>query len=487
MGKILVVDDELNVLASFEKMLSEQGHEVITARRAEAALDCLNKEKPELLIMDIRLPGMDGLQAFRQIKKSYPKLPVIIMTGYGTTESAIEATKLGAFDYQLKPFEPEEMLRIIERALECVRLMQRQVELAPQVAPLTSDAIIGQSIVMQEVYKAIGRVSQTDATVLIRGETGTGKELVARAIYQHSLRSDAPLLLVNCVAIPETLLESELFGYEKGAFTGASTRRIGKFEQANGGTIFLDEIGDIPLGIQAKILRVLQERNFERIGGNDTIHVDVRVIAATNRNLEKAISDGKFRNDLYHRLNVVTIHIPPLRERREDIPQLISYFLERFAQQLKIDKPTLSSDALQALQNYFWHGNVRELEHCIHRAMIFTRGYPIQANDVYRALERPAEDFPMEDTAEQQVISSSSIPYEEQLQALVDNYVETHTGAATHSQFIELADKLLVLQALRHTNGNQTQAANLLGLTRPTLQAKMQKYGIRKEIKVKEI
>ncbi len=486
MGKILIVDDELNVLSSFEKMLIEQGYEVVTARHAEAALDHLTSNVPDLLIMDIRLPGMDGLAAFRQIKKSYPKLPVIIMTGYGTTESAIEATKLGAFDYQLKPFEPEEMLRIIERALDCVRLMQRQVELAPQVAPLTSDAIIGQSLVMQEVYKAIGRVAQTEATVLIRGETGTGKELVARAIYQHSLRSDNPLLLVNCIAIPETLLESELFGYEKGAFTGASSRRIGKLEQANGGTIFLDEIGDIPPGIQAKILRVLQERNFERIGGNDTIQVDVRVIAATNRNLEQAIADGKFRNDLYHRLNVVTIHLPPLRERREDIPQLTSYFLERFAQQLKIDKPSLSTDALQALQNYSWPGNVRELEHCIHRAMIFTRGYPIQASDIYRALERPGEDFSMADAAGKTAIPPSSLPYEEQLRAIVKDYVNTHSGTATHIQFVELADKLLVIEALRLTSGNQTQAANLLGLTRPTLQAKMQKYHLRRETGIHE-
>lgn len=486
MNKILVVDDESNVLASFENMLVGQGHKVITARRAKAALNLLETEKPELLIMDIRMPEMNGLEAFRYIKERYPKLPVIIMTGYGTTESAIEATKLGAFDYQVKPFEPEEMLRIIERALDCVRLMQRQVVLDPQVAPPTSDAIIGQSVAMQEVYKAIGRVAQTDATVLIRGETGTGKELVARAIYQHSLRSDVPLLLVNCVAIPETLLESELFGYEKGAFTGATSRRIGKFEQGNRGTIFLDEIGDIPLSIQAKILRVLQERNFERIGGNDTIRVDVRVLAATNRNLERAITEGKFREDLYHRLNVVTIHLPPLRERREDIPQLTNYFLERYARQLKIDKPTLSEDALDLLRTYSWSGNIRELEHCIHRAMIFTRGYPIQASDVSRALEHPTEDLPSVHPTEAAVATESSVSYDDKLRAIVQQYLETRSGTSTHGQFLEMADKLLVAEALRLTKGNQTYAAKLLGLTRPTLQAKMQKFGIHRETEVLE-
>ncbi|OGG56053.1 MAG: Fis family transcriptional regulator [Candidatus Handelsmanbacteria bacterium RIFCSPLOWO2_12_FULL_64_10] len=475
MSKILVVDDESNVLASFEKMLAGQGHEVVTARRAEAALTLLEAERPELLIMDIRLPGLNGLEAFRRIRSSHPRLPVIIMTGYGTTESAIEATKLGAFDYQVKPFEPDDLLRVIDRALEGVRLMQRQVEIDPGTPPASGDALIGQSAGMQEVYKAIGRVAQTDATVLIRGETGTGKELVARAIYQHSLRSAAPLLMVNCVAIPETLLESELFGYEKGAFTGAASRRIGKFEQADGGTILLDEIGDIPLGIQAKILRVLQERSFERIGGNDTIRADVRVLAATNRNLERAISEGKFREDLYHRLNVVTISIPPLRERREDIPRLADYFLERFAGQLKIDRPPLSGDALEALRMHPWPGNVRELEHCIHRAMIFTRGYPIQADDVRRALERPAEG-----------LAGSPAPEEDALRDLVQAYLKTHSGASIHGQFLEMADRLLVAEALRLTGGNQTHAARLLGLTRPTLQAKMQKYGIRRETHIRE-
>jgi len=473
MGRILIVDDEPNVLSSFEKLLTGQGHLVATASRADQALDRLASESPELIVMDVFLPGMNGLDAFRRIKEKQPRLPVIIMTGYGSAEVAIEATKLGAFDYHLKPFEPDEMLRTIERALESVRLMQRQVELDPDTLPPSSDAIIGQGPGMQDVFKAIGRVAQTDATVLIRGETGTGKELVARALYQHSLRSQAPLVIVNCVAIPETLLESELFGYEKGAFTGAASRRIGKFEQAHRGTIFLDEIGDLPLGTQAKILRLLQERSFERVGGNETIRVDVRVLAATNRDLEKAISEGKFREDLYHRLDVVTIRIPPLRERRDDITRLIDFFLNRFARQFGIDPPPLAPDALEILRRHPWPGNVRELEHCIQRTMIFTRGHAIQADDVRRALE--GHDEP-----------SRAAPETDDLRPIVQRYLQSCSGTAAHESFVDAVDKLLVAEALRLTDGNQTRAARLLGLTRPTLQAKMQKHGIHRETGVRE-
>ena len=276
---------------------------------------------PDLVIMDVRMPGMSGLEAFRAIHEIEPKLPVIIMTAYGTTETAIEATKMGAFEYVLKPFENiQDILALIAQALEAGRFMRSRVEL--DVAPDTAaaDAIIGRSKPMQEVYKAIGRVAPTDATVLIRGDSGTGKELVARAIYQHSLRSAKPFLIINCVAIPETLLESELFGYEKGAFTGAVNRRVGKFEQAHGGTVFLDEIGDMPFSIQAKILRLLQERSIERLGGREPIPVDVRIIAATNRDLEAALAQGRFREDLYYRLKVVTLWLPPLKERARISP-----------------------------------------------------------------------------------------------------------------------------------------------------------------------
>ncbi len=473
MDTILVVDDETNVRSSFEKLLKGPERRIITAQRADIALQLLETEAPDILIMDIFLPGMTGMDAFRQIKERFPMLPVIIMTGFGTTELAIEATKLGAFDYQLKPFDPGEMLQLIEKALANVRLMQRQVEFNPRIASEDSDALIGQSASMREVYKTIGRVAQTDASVLIRGETGTGKELVARAIYLHSLRNRAPLLAINCTAIPETLLESELFGYEKGAFTGAQARRIGKFEQVDGGTILLDEIGDIPLSTQAKLLRFLQERTFERIGGMESIQVDVRLLAATNRDLEKAIAEKAFREDLYHRLNVVTINIPPLRERREDIPELIDYYMARIARDLHIEEPPMAAEARRILCDHPWPGNVRELEHCLHRLCIFTRGYSVQIDDVQRALETPSD-------------TAASGELGDELRSIAQRYLQHRAGPNVHEQFMSSADRLLVTEALRLSEGNQTRAARLLGLTRPTLQAKMQKYGISRGVTVRE-
>jgi nitrogen regulation protein NR(I) len=471
MSKILIVDDEAQVLSAFEEILAEAGHEVVTARRAETAMLRLEAEPFDLAIMDIRMPGLNGLDALRRIKHQQPKLPVIIMTGHGSMETAVDATKLGAFDYQLKPFEPAEMMRTIDKALQSARLMRGHVDMGAEAGPAAGDAIIGQSSAMQEVYKAIGRVASTDATVLIRGESGTGKELVARAIYHHSLRGEHPLMVVNCVAIPETLLESELFGYEPGAFTGANTRRIGKFEQADGGTVLLDEVGDLPPGIQAKILRVLQERSFERLGGNKTIHADVRLLAATNRNLEKAIAGGGFRADLYHRINVVTIHVPPLRKRREDIPSLVEYFLERFARELKIPKPPIAEDAVRLLENYDWPGNVRELEHCIQRVMIFTRGYTIQASD----LPFHAEQLGAEKAVRMQSFDDG------RLAELVSQYLAAHGGAGAHEHLVEKVETLLLAEALRRSKGNRTHAAKLLGMARPTLHAKMQKYSLRDE------
>ena len=352
MAKILVVDDERNVRQAFEEILADQGHMVVAVRDAEDALSAIDGDSFDLAILDVCLPGMNGLDALARIKQRRPKLPVIVMTGQGTTNTAIEATKRGAFDYQLKPFEPEEMLQTIAKVLEGSRLMKGELVLGPESGASSTEAMVGRSPPMQQLYKAIGRVAQTDATVLIRGESGTGKELVARAIYQHSLRSGLPLMVVNCAAIPETLLESELFGYESGAFTGAATRRIGKFEQAHSGTIFLDEIGDMSLAVQAKILRLLQERTFQRLGGNETIQVDVRVLCATNRNLEKAIAQGGFREDLYHRLDVVTLQLPPLRDRRGDVPLLVDYFLNRCARTSRVERPPFAQDALDLLAQY---------------------------------------------------------------------------------------------------------------------------------------
>ena len=386
MGHILIVDDDAQLRQSFEKLLTAEGHTVKTASSGEAAISLVKAAVPDLVIMDVRMPGMSGLEAFRAIHEIEPKLPVIIMTAYGTTETAIEATKLGAFEYVLKPLEIPDILALISQALEAGRFMRSRVEL--DVAPDTTaaDAIIGKSKPMQEVYKAIGRVAPTDATVLIRGDSGTGKELVARAIYQHSLRSAKPFLIINCVAIPETLLESELFGYEKGAFTGAVNRRVGKFEQAHGGTVFLDEIGDMPFSIQAKILRLLQERSIERLGGREPIPVDVRIIAATNRDLETALAQGRFREDLYYRLKVVTLWLPPLKERAQDITLLAEYFLARFAKEMGMGNPGTTAEAKMLLQNYQWPGNVRELANAMQKALIFSRGYPIHPEDVSRAI-----------------------------------------------------------------------------------------------------
>jgi nitrogen regulation protein NR(I) len=476
MAKILIVDDEPGILALFQDMLVQEGYEVETADQGETALSILNNGAPDVLVMDIRMPGLNGLETLQRIKTTHPKLPVIIMTGFGTTDAAIEATKLGAFDYQVKPFNTDEMLRAIAEAASCVRLMGGHVKMGAEAAPDREDAIVGVSPVMQNVYKAIGRVAQTDATVLIRGETGSGKELVARAIYHHSLRAEQPLVALNCIAIPETLLESELFGHEKGAFTGAHARRIGKFEQAAGGTVFLDEIGDLPITIQAKILRFLQDRTFQRVGGNEPLQSDVRILAATNCNLEKAIAEGKFREDLYHRLNVITITLPSLRERRDDIPLLVDYFLRRFSKELGVDQPFIAPSAMDALRAYEWPGNVRDLEHCIHRAIIFTKGYAIQAEDVRRAIERPV------DSKEPGAASSP----EDLQRSLVHDFLASDPGQDAHGKFMDQVDKLLVIEALRLTNGNQTSAAKILGMTRPTLHAKIQKYGLHRETVIKD-
>jgi len=474
MARVLVADDDAAIVASFEQVLGEQGHDVITTATGEGAMAAVREHGPDVIVMDVRMPGASGLEAFRRIKETAPRTPVIMMTGYATAETAIEAMKLGAFDYHLKPFEPSDMLASVSSALANVELMNNRVSLGSD-EDASGDAIIGQSDQMQELYKAIGRVAQTDATVLIRGETGTGKELAARAIYQHSARAKSPLVVVNCVAIPETLLEGELFGYEKGAFTGAHARRIGKFEQADGGTIFLDEIGDMPPGTQATILRVLQERAFERVGSNDTINVDVRVIAATNRNLEEAIEAGRFREDLYHRLKVFVLEMPPLRQRREDIRLLADYFARRLSEAAGREPPVLTEGAIGALERHSWPGNVRELRHCIHRALILTSGYPVQADDIQKALAST-------------VAEGASPPLDtEGLRSMVrQRLAAARPGDKPYSEVLDAIERLLILEAITITQGNQTQAAKLLGLTRPTFKAKMDKCGITQETSIRD-
>ncbi|OGP58482.1 MAG: Fis family transcriptional regulator [Deltaproteobacteria bacterium RBG_13_61_14] len=467
MSRILIVDDDARLRTSFEKLLTEEGYEVETAASGEAGLEAVQQRMPDLVIMDVRMPGMSGLETLRAIREKDPKLPVIVMTAFGTTDTAIEATKLGAFDYVLKPFDIPDILTVIEQALEAGRFMRARVELnvVPETAP--ADAIIGRSEAMQEVYKAIGRVAPTDATVLIRGESGTGKELVARAVYQHSLRSDKPFLVINCVAIPETLLESELFGYEKGAFTGAVNRRIGKIEQAHGGTVFLDEIGDMPLSIQAKILRLLQEKSLERLGGRESIPADVRILAATNRDLESALAEGRFREDLYYRLKVVTIGLPPLRERKGDSSLLCDYFLARFAKEMALDNPGMTEEAKTMIAGNPWPGNVRELANTLQKSLIFSRGYPVRPEDISQAVQGAA---------------GPTLVNTETVDKVLRQWArETLAAGGQPDLFASLMDRfssILISETLDFTHGNRTRAAKLLGISRPTLHAKMEKGGL---------
>jgi len=367
MDKILVVDDQRGVCHSFKKILGRHGYNVITALSGEEAIDKVEKEHPRLVIMDITLPKIDGLETLRRLKALYPAL-TIIMTAYSTSEKAIKAIKYGAFDYLTKPFDNNKLISLVEKAIPAGRMSIR----VSFEEPLTGegDRIIGKSPAMLEIYKKIGQVAESDVTVLLRGETGTGKELIARAIYHHSKRVNKPFLPVNCAAIPETLLESELFGHERGAFTGADTRKLGKFERCDTGTMFLDEIGDMPLCLQAKLLRVLQDVYFQRIGGTELIKTDVRIIAATNKNLEALRDTGKFRDDLYWRLNVVTINVPPLRARKEDIEELVKYFIQKFNKEVGKNIKGVSLELLRELKNYHWPGNVRELQSIIQQGMI---------------------------------------------------------------------------------------------------------------------
>ena len=473
MSEILIIDDDDQLRKSFAKLLNEEGRSVNTAASGEAGLKAMKTEAPDLVILDLRLPGMNGLETFKAIHAIEPKLPVIIMTAYSTTETAIEATKMGAFDYILKPFDIPEMLEVITQALEAGRFMRSPVAMAGASHTTEREVIIGQSGPMQEVFKAIGRVAATDATVLLRGETGTGKELAARAVYQHSLRSEKPFLVINCVALPETLLESELFGYEKGAFTGAVHRRLGKIEQADGGTVFLDEIGDMPINLQTKILRLLQEKKIERLGGRDTIPVDVRIIAATNRDLEKLMRKSQFREDLYYRLKVVTVQLPPLRERSGDIPLLAEYFLSRFSKELGVDNPGITQAAIALLNESAWPGNVREMGNILQKALIFNRGAPLGLDDIAEII-RSGGDL-------KDVECASAEP---EIRKWFRNALKGDTGKNLFESCMNRFAGILIHEALVFTGGNRSRAAELLGLSRPTLHSKIEKHRIKFETSV---
>jgi two-component system NtrC family response regulator/two-component system nitrogen regulation response regulator GlnG len=473
-AQVLIVDDDHQLRMSFERLLAAEGYVVRTASSGEAGIAAVREEAPDVVIMDVRMPGISGLEAYAALREIEPRLPVIIMTAYGTTDIAIEATKMGAFDYILKPFDIPDILKLLDKAVAAGRSMRSRVAVGEEgEKACADDAIIGRSPAMQELYKAIGRAAPTDATVLIRGESGTGKELVARAVYQHSLRADKPFLVINCVAIPETLLESELFGYEKGAFTGATGRKVGKIEQANHGTVFLDEIGDMPLAIQAKLLRLLQEQNVERLGGRQVIPVDVRIIAATNRDLEEAVRQGQFREDLYYRLKVVTLALPPLRERPGDIALLVRYFMARYAREMGLPDPGATDAAMALFTTNPWPGNVRELGNTVKKALIFSRGAPLGPEEVQKASGEPLRNG-----------EAAGLPLGEALA----HFVRRELASGRESLFEELMDhfgQCVIREALEATGGNRTQAARLLGLSRPTLIAKIEKYGLRIESRVR--
>ena len=460
--RVFIIEDDLAIATSLQRVLEDEHRMVLLASRGDEGLATALAETFDVVITDLRLPGLDGLAVVRRLHEAKPRVPILVMTAHGTTDTAIEAIKFGAFDYLPKPFEISELLGMVDKAVASSRLMSEVVTLGG--ADAARDAIVGRSRTMQEIYKEIGRVAARPVNVLIRGETGTGKELIARALYQHSERASAAFIAVNCAAIPETLLESELFGHERGAFTGAEARRIGRFEQAHGGTLFLDEIGDLPPGTQVKLLRVLQDKYIQRLGGKETIQVDVRVLAATHRDLEAMLRQREFREDLYYRLNVASLVLPPLRERREDIPELVRYFLARYGPDFGQAQPLIQPEAIQFLQAQTWPGNVRELENAIRKMLLLSRGFAISLEHVQEAMNVPTgPDAPTLKLLVTEALTSVQ---------------RAETGDA-HARVIGVVERELFAQALQLAGGNQAKAARWLGLSRLTLREKLRAYGLR--------
>jgi two-component system nitrogen regulation response regulator GlnG len=466
MSILLVIDDEPSIQHAFRRVFREPAFTLLTASSAAEGIETVQRVRPDVVVLDVHLPDALGLETLSRLRNVDARIPVILITGHGTTDLAIEAMKQGAYEYLLKPLELAQLRELIDQATLSSRLMHvpaaiEEVETAPEQA----DVMVGRCPAMQEVYKAIGRVAAQDVTVLIQGESGTGKELVSRAIYQHSKRADRPFLAINCAAIPETLLESELFGHEKGAFTGAERKRIGKFEQCTGGTIFLDEVGDMTPLTQTKILRLLQEQQFERLGGNETVHTDVRLIAATNTDLEAAVANGRFRRDLYFRLNVFTIGLPPLRERGEDLDRLVAYYVKRFSREFDKLVQEVAPQTMELLRQYPWPGNVRELQSVLKQAILQMRGQVLLPEALPGQLQQPAT--PAGPT------STSLFDW--------DSYVAGRLAAGTehlYAETTELMERELLLRVLRHTQGNQVKAARILGITRGSVRTKIKTLGI---------
>jgi nitrogen regulation protein NR(I) len=462
---ILLVEDDPSLAASLRGVIEDEGHQVLLASRAEQGFEIATRQRCDVVLTDLKLPGSSGLELVKRLHATKARLPIILMTAHGTTEIAIEATRHGAYDYVLKPFEMPDLLETIDKALASSRLTAQAVEIG-KVVP-GRDAIVGNSRAMQEIYKEIGRIAAKPVTVLVRGDTGTGKELIARAICQHSDRADQPFIALNCAAIPETLLESELFGHEKGAFTGAEARRIGRFEQAKGGTLFLDEIGDMSLNTQVKLLRVLQEGCIQRVGGKEVVPLDVRVIAATHRDLETAVTNGAFREDLFYRLNVVTIAVPPLSRRSEDIPELTRYFVGRYAADFGIENPSIHPDAIDFLAKQPWPGNVRELENVVRKALLRARGYTVGLVEVREALSDAHPKAAGEVTSLPKYIG-------ELLSAALRGDIESAQGP-----LMETVERELYAQAIALAHGNQARAARWIGVSRLTMREKLTHFGLR--------
>ncbi|MCE9560568.1 MAG: sigma-54 dependent transcriptional regulator [Planctomycetes bacterium] len=464
MSKLLVIDDEPVICHSFRRVFASPEVEVLTAGTVAEGWRRVREDQPDVIVLDLQLPDGSGLDLFEQIRSTDPRRPVIFITAHGSTDTAIEVMKRGAFDYLAKPTDLEGMSQLLDRAFEAARLMQE-----PAVFPDDSeDRIVGRSAVMQEMCKQIGRVAPQDVNVLILGESGTGKELVARAIYQHSKRASKRFLAINCAAIPEGLVESELFGHEQGAFTGADRQRVGRFEQCGDGTLLLDEIGDMPLPVQAKILRLIQEQRFERVGGSQPISTRVRVLTATNQNLDQLIATGRFRNDLYYRLKVATIHVPPLRERKEDIPELAHYFLFRFARESNRDIRGFAPESLDLLQHYSWPGNVRQLQNCIQAAVYQTAGRTLLPSDL------PGIDVNTK-SAELSHGSDNSRTFD--LARTIETMLRDG-GNNVHDRVVALVERELFARALKYTHGHQAHASELLGINRTTLRTKLRELGI---------
>jgi len=472
-SKILVVDDEHAICQAFSKVLQLEGHTPLVASNGNEALELARSERPEVVFMDIQMPGTDGLATLEQLQAEHPDIPVIIMTAYGTVDTAMKAMHLGAFDYLGKPVELPQIRNLLTRALHKPESSAEKPSLtSPSSPPAEQDALVGQSAPMQEVFKLMGLLTRNDLTVLITGESGVGKELVAKGIHKHSRSREQPFIAINCAAIPEQLLESELFGHEKGAFTGASERRMGHCETAGEGTLFLDEISELPYPLQGKLLRVLQERSFERVGSSLSIPLRARVIVASNRNLEQEVEAGRFREDLYHRLNLVTLRIPPLRTREDDIKLLAHHFLQQANIELHKTLQGIENEALEQLRQYSWPGNVRELEHVIKRSALQARGQVLTRHD----LDLKCDETSLADNSsasEEAAYTHLGAAARSALSQLCKESGQQNQHAAPFHHLVSFVEQELIDEALRLSQDNQVTASKLLGLHRSTLRKKM--------------